>query len=163
MQHGSGFVLEVSKFYPGNLIVMDDERCIRAWVEVPPDIDRHVCGVGCVGSVGPVCSVGSLGWSVRPDLAASGVLRQLRLSSPLSYTPVSTARADRYIQTTAPIYADRSADEHDVRVGGAESGRCSGPGQHVGAEQRGRAHSQQHRQRRSGQALPPGMPRVGAG
>ena len=35
----------------------------------------------------------------------SGVLRRLRLSSPLSYAPVSTARADRYIQTTVPIDA----------------------------------------------------------
>ena len=83
--------------------------------------DDRVCSPGQCGNPSsssskprPVCSVGSLGWPVRPDLAASGVLRQLRLSSPLSYAPVSTARADRYIQTTVPIDADRSADEHDV-------------------------------------------------
>ena len=39
LQHGAGVVLEVNKFYPGNLIVMDDERCVRAWVEVPAGVE----------------------------------------------------------------------------------------------------------------------------
>jgi hypothetical protein len=108
LQHGPGFVLEVNRLYPGNLFVMDDERCIRAWVEIPGERDTELISVRlqspraflqrCNCAWGQ-CTEESLTSGTVELSSTSGETVKAKLS--LRF-PSKTIRASARFQVTAP-------------------------------------------------------------